>query len=141
MIELGDQLAAWPVAFTLVGVVAWGVLTSVRAAVLGPGWALPHFRRSIPAWLIVVSAGAGAVLVVRPAWIGWIVAYLAGVAAVLSWNAARSLQRFEVDGGFGHVREEHRQRIIRRTLIGMVRWPLGRWRSVCRVWCRPDWRS
>lgn len=82
-----------------VGVIAWGAYISAGSARNGPSWA--HRRLAVTRWLpwTIGLAGAALLVLVRPWWLGAVVAYMGVVAGWLRYRAFRTVDQVLVEYG------------------------------------------
>ena len=115
--SLGNQLTLTTaqgislLAALAVGSALWAAHVTVNSTTKGPDWAIASLPGVFRWSLVAAALGITAALVVTPSWIGFGVAYLAGVIAWTARSVASGLRRIQEAGAYEPL-PTHRQAVL-----------------------------
>ena len=103
-----------------VAVIGWAILFSVEAARRGPAWSFGHLGIVSSVLKPALALGIVAILVVRPVWVGFGIAYPLTVGLFMVVVRRRQLAAVRRDMGFGDIRPDLREQVLSRLRRGLI---------------------
>lgn len=118
--ELSQEGAVTASVAAMLAIGLWGVFVSVKSADSGPEWAEHALKRSAPMFIVVALAGLVVMVLVSPAWLGFVVMYLGGVGAWLSRMFSRRIGVLLELGGDSERSRASRDEAARKAGQGLM---------------------